>query len=129
MRVAKVVSFCIALVLLLPHGESASGASESPAGGGTARPLPGTNLTRKAAKKEPSTLEKIGSGTKKFFSNIGDALTPGKKPAAKTATNPYTAAKKSIKSPTPQPEKKSWLSQLFTPSKTTTSQTKPVSTR
>ena len=125
MKIARMVPPCIALLLLLPAGELTSGASDSIASG-TTTPAPGTNLTRKVVKPAPSTLEKIGTGTKKLFTGIGDALTPGKKSTTKTAVNPYTAAKKNIKKPG-QAEKKSWLTNLFSSKTTTTTTPKPAS--
>ena len=62
----------------------------------------------KTSKAEPSTISKMGAGTKKFFTNIGDTLT-FKKPAPPQKTmpsNPY------IKPPKEEP-KPSFLTSLF----------------
>jgi hypothetical protein len=44
----------------------------------------------KYSKQPPSALEKVGTGTKNFFSGIGDTLT-GKKTAPKKPVNSYSS--------------------------------------
>ncbi len=60
-------------------------------------------------KTQPSTLNKMTTGTKKFFGRVGDALSFKKSPPQKkytTPTNPW------IKPPKEQP-KSSWLTSIF----------------
>ena len=114
MRTTWILSSCLTVLLLL--GALAAQTEGGWFDGGSStegtNPRPGTNLGRPAAKKEPSGWEKLGSGTKKFFTGIGDTLSPSKKPTTtQTAINPYASA---MKGP-PKPEKKSWFSQMFGP--------------
>ena len=60
--------------------------------------------TPKPAKSQPSTAGKAPSGTKKFFSGVGDALT-FKKAAPKTPTNSYTMASRTS---APKSKSSSW---------------------
>jgi hypothetical protein len=64
----------------------------------------------KQIKNQPSALDKMTSGTKKFFSNVGSALGLKKSPPPKKTTmptNPY------IKPPKQDVEKASWLSPIL----------------
>jgi hypothetical protein len=66
----------------------------------------------KAAKKEPSALDKIGTGTKNFFNKTGETLglkkpTP-KKPQYATAKPPVIQSQK-------KEESNSWLGSWFKP--------------
>ena len=75
-----------------------------------------TETTRKPitkiAKKEPSMLEKFGTGTKNFFSKTGEAIGL-KKPEPK---KPQYASPTPPKIQTPRkPETKSWVSRMFQP--------------
>lgn len=54
----------------------------------TTKSVPKKSPYKMTTKKPPSTLDKMGTGTKKFFTNVGDTLT-GKK-ATTPATNQYT---------------------------------------
>jgi len=58
-------------------------------------------------KKDPSLLDKVGTGTKKFFSDTVDFLTFKKKPSTtkKTSYNPYA----------PKQEEKGWWESTFGP--------------
>ena len=70
-------------------------------------------------KAEPSALDKLSSGTKKFFTGTRDALT-GKKPAAqRKSTNQYTPWNGTSQAPrqASSQKKKSWLDSLFRPEK------------
>jgi hypothetical protein len=68
----------------------------------------------KTSKKEPSSLEKLSSGTKKLFTQVGDTLTLKKKPAQKKPINPYASSIRSG-STSQQPQKKSWFGSLLQP--------------
>jgi len=67
-----------------------------------------------AKKAEPSPLDKLTSGTKKFFTGTRDALT-GKKPAAKRKpANQYAPWNGTSQAPRQaNSQKKSWLDSLF----------------
>jgi hypothetical protein len=75
-----------------------------------------TETTRKSvtkpAKKEPSMLEKFGTGTKNFFNKTGEAIglkkPEAKKPQYASPTPPKIQALK-------KPETKSWVSRMFQP--------------
>jgi len=104
MKVAWMMSACVILALLV-GSQSVLGDAWS---------LPGTDSktsTSKTKKKEPGPLEKLGAGTKKLVTGVTDTLTGKKKAAAKKATNPPWMGG----SKTTQPEKKSWLTSMFTP--------------
>ena len=66
----------------------------------------------KVTKKEPSTWEKLGTGTKNFFSKTGEAMglkkPDPKKPQYATPTPPKIQATKKT-------ETKSWVSRMFQP--------------
>lgn len=67
---------------------------------------------KSAAKKEPSTLDKMGQGTKNFFDKTGETLGL-KKPAPKKAL--YATAKQPTLQ-TRKKESKSWFDKTFGPS-------------
>jgi hypothetical protein len=63
----------------------------------------------KQTKPQPSTLNKMTTGTKKFFSNVGDTLTLKKSTPPKQAAlpaNPWIKPKK-------EEPKPSWLTSIF----------------
>lgn len=55
-----------------------------------AKPPATSKPARKPVKKEPSTLDKMGTGTKNFFTGVGDKLSLKKSPPAKTGS--YTTS-------------------------------------
>jgi len=67
---------------------------------------------KSAAKKDPSTLDKMGQGTKNFFNKTGETLglkkPEPKKPLYATAKQPTLQTKKK--------ESKSWFDKTFGPS-------------
>ncbi|MHB1033483.1 MAG: hypothetical protein ACYC35_01835 [Pirellulales bacterium] len=67
-------------------------------------------------RKEPSALDKVGSGTKKFFTRTADAIS-FKKPAPKKKPSTSYAWGSSQKTPQPKLKKKdqSWFSSWFAP--------------
>lgn len=66
----------------------------------------------KTARQESSTLDKMGQGTKKFFSQTGETLGL-KKPEPKKPT--YATAKPPVIQPPPKKESKSWFGSMFQP--------------
>jgi hypothetical protein len=111
-RIAKIFSMVVMLVLLT---EARLGVCE-----GWSLPNPFSSEPKtsskkaaaKAAKKEPSTLDKIGTGTKGFFDKTGETLGL-KKPAKKKPQ--YAAAKSGALQNTKKTESKSWLGSVFQP--------------
>jgi hypothetical protein len=94
MRIALILAGCVSMALLMGAGSSST------------------------AKKDPSMIEKVETGTKNFFTGIGDTLTGKKKPA--TAPKPSSTASAvgwkstpQTKQPAKQPEKQSWLTSMF----------------
>jgi len=68
-----------------------------------------TKPTPHVQKKEPSAWEKLNAGTKKFFTNLGNALTLKKSPPKRQRTLPYNSW---IKPPKEEP-KPNWFTALF----------------
>ena len=109
-RIARILSACAVLVLLADLRPAVSE--------GWSLPNPFSSETKttvkkpvtKTTKQEPSVLEKVGSGTKKFFSQAGETLgltkPEAKKPKYATATPPKIQSSKKA-------ESKSWLSNPF----------------
>lgn len=73
---------------------------------GDDRTLWETGSSRNTARKEPSFFDKVGSGTKKLWTDTKDLFSLNKsKPQPKTRSvyNPYA----------PKPEQKSWTDSMF----------------
>ena len=65
---------------------------------------------------EPSTLQKMNSGVKNFFTKTGKALTPKKSEPTKKAINPYQSSKinrSTSSSSQKKDENKSWFGSMF----------------
>ena len=107
-RIARVSTpaFVFALLLIARSaiGDSPTTPNLSPDGQ--------TSATKKSPlqqqKSQPSVINKVTTGTKKFFTNVGDTLTLKKSQSKKTTTptNPW------FKPPKEEP-KPSWLSSMF----------------
>jgi len=112
MTVARILPWCVVLALLAGgqrvSADGLSLANLSP----SAKATETTPCASKTSKKEPSTLEKLSTGTKSFFTQVGDTLTLKKKPAPKKTISPFASATKH-NSTSKQTPKKSWLSSLF----------------
>ncbi len=70
----------------------------------------------KPVKKEPSALQKIGTGTKNLFTKVGNTIT-GKKTPPKKSTTQHASwnTKSSSTSSAAKTQKKSWLGSMFQP--------------
>lgn len=66
----------------------------------------------KPSKPQPSALNKMTTGTKKFFSNIGNTLSFKKSAPKKQSTTPTNPWIKPSKEEAP---KSSWLTSMFSP--------------
>lgn len=99
MRLPHVAGFGLTLLMLLPTAMRADEEIVWPVANGVKKP----------GKEEPSTWDKMTTGTKKFFSSTGSALGLTKPAPQKKVShpNPYTRAKKT--------EKKSWWDSWFGP--------------
>jgi hypothetical protein len=90
MRTAFVALLVVLLAALVAQAEGwsilhpFSGSSTTSDAPKRPKPVPRTTI---AAKQEPSALQKLGTGTKNFFTGIGAALTPKKTPSKKP--DPY----------------------------------------
>jgi hypothetical protein len=106
-RIARIFMLALAFnflfVVRAAIGDGSSPPNLSPDGQTNARK---TLLTQ--TKPQPSLLNKMSTGTKKFFTGVGDALTFKKTESKKTVTptNPW------IKPPKEEP-KTSWLPSMF----------------
>ncbi len=106
-RIARIFMLVLAFSFLVGDrpapGDESSAPMLSPDGQSNAKKNP---LIQK--KPQPSVLSKVATGTKKFFSNVGDALSMKKSPSQKTVTptNPYFK-------PAKEESKPSWFSSMF----------------
>lgn len=64
----------------------------------------------KPGKHQPSTLDKMTAGTKRFFTDMGNTLSFKRSEPPKKTTTPYNPW---IKPPKHEPSKPSWLTSLF----------------
>lgn len=64
----------------------------------------------KTSQSQPSTLDKLSAGTKKFFSNVGNVLSFKKSSSPKKTTTPTNPWIKPAKN---EPAKPSWLTSIF----------------
>jgi hypothetical protein len=111
-RIAKIVSASVTLLIVLAYAQPA--VCE-----GWSLPNPFSSKTTtttkksvpKVTKKEPSVLQKTTDGTKKFFSQTGEAL--GLKKAEKKRPQ-YAYPKTSTLQPKKE-ESKSWFGKMFAP--------------
>jgi len=70
----------------------------------------------KPAKKPPSTLDKIGAGTKNFFTGVGNTLTGKKSDPKKDPSKPYTNPQSPASKAQPKSDaSKSWLPSWLRP--------------
>jgi len=67
----------------------------------------------KPAKKPPSTLDKIGTGTKNFFTGVGNTLTGKKAEPKKASSKPYANSQSPGSKTQKKDESKSWFGSLF----------------
>ena len=67
----------------------------------------------KPAKKPPSTLDKIGTGTKNFFTGVGNTLTGKKAESKKASSKPYTNPQSSGSKSQKKDDSNSWFGSLF----------------
>ena len=67
----------------------------------------------KPAKKPPSTLDKIGTGTKNFFTGVGNTLTGKKTDPKKASSKPYATPQSPVSKTQKKDESKSWFGSLF----------------
>ena len=106
-RIARIFMLALTFAFLLgirpAIGDGTTSPTLSPDGQTTTKKNP---LVQQ--KPQPSALSKATTGTKKFFSNVGDALTLKKSQQTKTVTptNPW------FKPPKEEP-KPAWYSSLF----------------
>jgi hypothetical protein len=108
-RIARVSmpvwAFAILLIARPAIGDSSTPPNLSPDGQ--------INPTKKSPfvqpKPQPSGLGKVTTGTKKFFTNVGDALSLKRSQSKKTTTTPSNPW---FKPPKEEP-KPSWFSQMF----------------
>jgi hypothetical protein len=77
----------------------------------TPKPRP-KKVAARTAKQEPSTLDKIGTGTKNLFNKTGETLGL-KKPQPKTPQ--YAVARPPTIQPVKKEESKSWLGSMLGP--------------
>jgi len=70
--------------------------------------------SKKTSKTKPSALDKIGAGTKNFFTKVGDTLT-FKKSAPKKVAPQYAYPRNRALKPPKKEESNSWLGPLFQP--------------
>jgi hypothetical protein len=91
MRIVLALSICVATALFM-------GAGQAP-----------------TTKKEPSLLDKVGTGAKNLVTGIGDTLTGKKKPAPapKKPINGYATTSIKTGAAAKPPEKQSWLTSMF----------------
>ncbi len=107
-RIAKILSATLVFALL---------ATARPADGWSLNPFASsetkaTTVRKPVAKKEPSTLDKIGTGTKDFFNKTGEALGL-KKPEPRKPT--YAIAKPPKLQPRKKSKSNSWLPSFLQP--------------
>lgn len=114
-RIARILSACVTLVLLanvrpaVCEGWSLPNPFASKTTTKTAKSVTNVSTT---PKKEPSVLEKAGTGTKNFFSKTGETLGL-KKPEPKKPIAAYPKAR--VVQPPRKTESKSWVGSLFQP--------------
>jgi hypothetical protein len=113
-RIARILSACGVLILLtggrptVCEGWSLLSPFSSDAKTDAKAKKPGTTAVNRV-KKEPSTLDKVGAGTKKFFNKTGETLGL-KKPEPKKFG--YANPQAPRVQPARKPEQKSWLGSL-----------------
>ena len=112
-RIARVLSACMAMAVLAGVCPTVcqSWSLLSPLSSDT-KADPKTDTSRpisRVVQKQPSTLDKVGTGTKNFFNKTGETLGL-KKPEPKRPL--YAVARPPTILPPKKPESKSWLSSL-----------------
>jgi len=69
----------------------------------------------KPVKKPPSTLDKIGAGTKNFFTSVGNTLTGKKSQPKKAPSKPYAYPQSPGSKTQKKDDSKSWFGSWFKP--------------
>lgn len=116
LRIARVLAAGVMLVLLIDvqpatcEGWSLPFFSSSDTKTKQNKPTPKKTVVTKTANKEPSMLDKMGTGTKSFFNKTGETLglkkPEQKKPQYATMRSPAESAPKKT-------ESKSWIPSMF----------------
>jgi hypothetical protein len=97
------------LVTILLCVRPVSGDGQSTSGFLSTSSSPTVQPSPWAKKSEPSVWQKMNSGTKKFFSGVGNALTFKKSPPKKSPALPYNTWIK----PAKEEPKPNWFASLF----------------
>jgi hypothetical protein len=104
-RIARLIAFGLVLNLLVGVGPVIGNGWSPPDSKSETN-----KVSSKSSNSQPSTLSRMTTGTKNFFSGIGNALTFKKSPPPTASNNYYNPY---VKKPKEEPPKPSWFTSMF----------------